>query len=139
MEEFFDGVEFTNDQVAIIAKGLMDLAAVDGVDKRELLIIEKFYATTGGDPADLKGLKAGSFDIEAAKAALDTREAVDAFFMTALLLIYADRDFSAPEQRWLDETAAAFEVDETHLDALHFKVRARMLFALNDAFTRNAN
>ena len=120
-------VKLTNEQTNVVCQGLMDLAAVDGVDPSETALIENFYASEGGNPSDLEALLKKPFDLAAAKTVLDTAEVRHAFLQTCYMLIYADGVHSEPEKKRIHEFAAALDVNDAILDELHLKARMFLL------------
>lgn len=123
----YDGLELNEEQTNLVCQGLMDLAAVDGVDPSETELIENFYSAAGGDKAKLDELLKQPFDIEKAKKVFDTPDARNAFLLSCYMLIYADGVHSEPERKRISEFAAALDVSAAELEDLHVKARMYLL------------
>lgn len=130
MDDLYEGLELNEVQTNMVCQGLMDLAAVDGVDPSETALIENFYAEAGGNLADLKTLWSKPFDLNAAKEILNTADARNAFLLSCYMLIYADGVHSEPEKKRIHEFAAALDVSDALLDELHLKARMFLLCAM---------
>ena len=135
MQETFKGLELDEQQTELVCRGLLDLAAVDGVHESEVALIESFYSSASGESLDLAALKAKGFDLDKAsaqlKAAGDTT--VAAFLRLCFSLIWADGDFSDLERKRINEFAAALDVDAAALEQLHVEARLDLL----DGLARN--
>ncbi len=128
MYELYEGIELDEPQTEAICRGLLDLAACDGVDESELHLIHGFYRTSGA-AGDLDALAKQGFDLAAAAKVLQAGgdNVVEAFFISCYLLIYADGEFSDPERKRVGEFGAAFGLDEARLEHLHVKARLYLL------------
>ncbi|MCA9540697.1 MAG: hypothetical protein KC620_17480 [Myxococcales bacterium] len=128
MHDLYEGIELSKGQTEWICRGLLDLAAVDGIHENEYALIGEFYASSGGDPGDLSSLE-GKFDLKAAAAALSAggEAAVEAFLISCYLLIYADGNHSDPERKRIGEYADAFGISAEGLSKLHLKARLYLL------------
>ncbi len=125
MQESYRSVELDATQTELVCRGLLDLAAVDGVDPAELAMIEDFFAQSGGGARSLDSLAALGFDPGAAAAGL-TGAARDTFFISCYMLMYADGAVSDLETQRMAEFGEAFGVDAEQLSA--YDIRARQLF-----------
>ena len=128
MQEFLEGVEPTEDQNRNICRALLDLAAVDGVHESELALVKDFYGGDG-DSAGFEAMSATHFDLEIAAAALKAGgdALVEAFLVSAYLLIYADGEHSDGERIRIGEYADALNVGRDRLEELHLKARLMLL------------
>jgi len=131
MQEFYEGIELTDEQTEWLCRGLLDLAAVDGVHENEIALIADFYTNgrEGAGVEDLEDLKPEPFDLAKAREVLGAGgdKLVDAFLVSSYLLIYADGEHSDEERRRIHEFAAAFDVADDRLEALHLKARLYLL------------
>ncbi|MCA9545560.1 MAG: hypothetical protein KC613_14245 [Myxococcales bacterium] len=128
MQELYEGIELTATQTEWICRGLLDLAAVDGIDESETELVKEFYRGTGED-ADIAALRAAGFDVEKAAKVFQTggKALVEAFLVSAYLLIYADGKHSDQERTRIGKYAEAMGVDATELESLHVKARLYLL------------
>jgi len=129
MQNLYEGIELTAEQNEWICRGLLDLAAVDGVDASEIELVREFYRMGTGNEVDLDALAAKGFDLDKAaaivKAGGDTL--VEAFFVSCYMLIYADGHHSDAERKRIGEFAVALDLDSAELEALHLKSRLFLL------------
>lgn len=131
MQELYEGIQLSDAQTEWICRGLLDLAAVDGVHESELALIADFYSGSGSNPEDaLQVMRDEGFD-EAAAAALKAGgdAVVEAFFITCYMLVYADGDHSDAERAQVARYAQMMGLDQPTLDGLH--QRARLLLLRN--------
>ena len=105
MESF----ELTREQVRTIAAGLYTLAASDGVDSRELQVIQTFV-TDAGYPDLVDGLATLHFDPAAAFHTLESSWLRRLFLKAALVLIRADGQISKEERDAFAYMAVAFGI-----------------------------
>lgn len=131
MQEFYEGIELTDEQTEWLCRGLLDLAAVDGLHENEIALIADFY--TGGaedaGAADLEALRGTPFDLKKAREVLAVGgdKLIDAFLVSGYLLIYADGEHSDEERQRVREFAEAFGVADDRLESLHLKARLYLL------------
>lgn len=156
MQELYEGVELSPAEIDVIARGLLDLAAVDGVHESEIALIDEFYrGSVAGTAAltiqcphcsnsiefyrrpveggrDLDALRARPFDLDEAAAVLRKGgdEVVEAFLVSAYLLIYADGEHSDAERVRIKEFADALGVSADRLEDLHLRARLYLLQTL---------
>ena len=115
MQELYEGIDLTPEQSEWIVRGLLDLAAVDGIHETERALITEFHASEGGGET-LTTLAAKGFDAKAAAGIFQTGGAkvVEAFIISSYLLIYAD----------------ALGVGAAALEELHVQARLYVLQSL---------
>jgi len=126
MNELYGGIQLNEAQSRWICRGLLDLAAVDGVHVNEEALIHELYSSSGGDVADLKAMAAEGFDPVAATDIL-RGDLVEGFLMSCYMLIYADGHQSDEERGRIAEYAAAMGVDEEKLREVHTRARLCLL------------
>ena len=126
MTDLYEGVEPNAEETMCICRGLLDLAAVDGVHENEVALIKQFYSTSGGSLGDLDTLRAQPFDLDQAQHTIKG-PVVDAFLTSCYLLIYADGHHSDAERTRIGEYANAFGVTAEQLENLHLKARSFLL------------
>ena len=126
MNDLYEGVELNAEQTIWICRGLLDLAAVDGVHENEVSLIRQFFVTSGGSEADLNTLKDEPFDLETA-AQVITGSVIDAFLTSCYLLIYADGYHSDEEKTRIKMYADALGVSDAQLNDVHLKARGFLL------------
>ena len=129
MNGFYEGIELDTVQTAMICRGLLDLAAVDGVHETEVALINDFYTSSGGGAEDIKSLQAAGFDLGEASGVLKG-EQVETFLLSCYMLIYADGLHSNEERVRIGEYAAALDISEGRLEELHVKARLYLLSVL---------
>lgn len=126
MQNLYEGIELTAEQNEWICRGLLDLAAVDGVDESEIDLVREFYT---GAVTDLEAMAAEGFDLaEAAKAFTAGGEAlIEMFIVSCYMLIYADGEHSDAERGRISEFATAVGIGSADLETLHLKSRLFLL------------
>jgi uncharacterized membrane protein YebE (DUF533 family) len=127
MQELYEGIDLTPDQSEWIVRGLLDLAAVDGIHDAERALISDFHAGES-----LEALAAKGFDAKAAATVFHNGGArvVEAFIVSCYLLIYADGQHSDAERARIAEYASALGLDHGALEELHVKARLYVLQSL---------
>ncbi len=131
MQDSYESVELDETQTEWVCRGLLDLAAVDGVHPAELEMIKDFYVQGGGQAAGLDALRSKGFDAKAAAEAL-TGSARDTFFISCYMLILADGEVSEPETARMKQYAEAFGVGEDALAGYDVKARQTFLGMMAD-------
>ena len=126
MNELYEGVELNAEETTWICRGLLDLAAVDGVHENEVALIKQFYATSGGSMDDLAAMQQQSFHLSEVAAAIKG-PVVDAFLTSCYLLIYADGHHSDEERVRIRQYADALNVSADQLEDIHLKARSFLL------------
>lgn len=134
MQELYEGIELTSEQTVWVCKGLLDLAAVDGVDPSEIDFIQEFYQAETGSDRDVQYLRSEGFDLAEAAAVFKAGggDLVEAFLMSSYMLIYADGHFSPEERSRIADYATALDVDHAALEEIHVKARLWLLRMLAD-------
>ena len=129
MEDLYEGIELNETQTALLCRGLLDLAAVDGIHPAEMALIEEFYASGGGEKDGLDALKAKGFDLAKVAPAikLGGSAVVESFLLTCYLLIYADGEHSDEERVRIGQYADALDTGRDKLEELHVKARIYLL------------
>ena len=122
----YEGIELSHAQSTLICRGLYALAAVDGVHPAEEALVDGFFKSTGGTDDDLQTLKATPFDISEVASDLQG-DVAEAFIMSCYMLIYADGRLSNEEQAKVEEYAAALDMSNESLTALHDSARMYLL------------
>jgi len=129
----FENVELSGEQAALFARGLYALSRVDGHDEREGMLIKSFWLQISGE-VDLRALtqleSAPDIDIKQLAAGLPRPEMRELFLRTALLLAYADSNYSAPEKNWIEQAATAMQM-QPQLKRLDELTRNMMLSQLS--------
>ncbi len=132
--EFFENVNLSHEQAALIARGLYSLSRVDGHEEREGMLIKSFWmeAVGEGSVLDLKAFEQLP-DITAEDIArgLPTPELRRVFLKTAVLLSYADGSVSDKEREWLKSTASKLGVEPAELERTDTLVREFLLRQLS--------
>jgi hypothetical protein len=135
MEDFFGGeMAVSKEQAAVIARGLYSLANVDGRVEREGMLIESLWMdAVGADSVtQLKELQRMP-DVDSAELAreLKTPELRTLFMKTAILLAYADSNYSEKERAWVKKTGKELGFDEKELGRFDDLVRNFLLSQLS--------
>ena len=126
MTDLYEGVELNAEETTLICRGLLDLAAVDGVHENEVALIKQFYSTSGGTLDDLAALRSEPFDLATVRDVIKG-PVIDAFLTSCYLLIYADGHHSDAERTRIGEYAAALDITPDQLEDLHLKARRFLL------------
>jgi len=129
MDDLYRGIELNQEQTAAICRGLLDLAAIDGLHEAEIALIHEFYTSGGGEGDAIAKLAAIPFDLDATVATLKGggEAIVEGFLISCYLLIYADGDHSEQERKRITQYGAAFGLDGIQLEKLHVKARLYLL------------
>ena len=136
--EFFPEVQLAQPAAEAIARGLVAVAAVDGMHEREAGLIASFWIDAGGNPASLSSLEKAAAISPAELADLLRGEERSLFLKTALLLAYADGKVSSEERKLLGEFGVALGVDKDHLDKLEGGVKEFLLGHLSHLHNTDA-
>jgi tellurite resistance protein len=95
------------------ARGLYAIARCDGVHEREAALIASFWADTGGGPQALAELaRRDSITAKELADHLADAETRSLFIKTAILLGWADGNFSDGERKLVAEFAKALSVSD---------------------------
>jgi len=137
MIDLYEGVELDAAQTAMICRGLLDLAAVDGLHETEVALINDFYTSSGGGAEDIKVLQEAGFDLNEAAGILKGEQA-ETFLLSCYMLIYADGLHSNEERLRVGEYASALDVSEGRLEELHVKARLYLLSVLAQTLKNRA-
>lgn len=131
MQELYEGIDLTPAQAEWIVRGLLDLAAVDGIHESERALIADFHAGEGGG-ASLDALQAKGFDQAEAAAVFKAGGAkvTEAFLVSCYLLIYADGEHSEAERARIAQYGEALGLSHGELEELHVKARLYVLQSL---------
>lgn len=131
MPELFPEIEVHADHAEAIARGLIVVAKADGeIHEREAALIADFYSSVTERPVDMAALeRAAPIDGAYLAATLPTAELRELFMKSAILLSYADGNYSAAESKVIADFAAALGV--TDLGHLETQVKEFMLGSLN--------
>lgn len=141
MEDLIEGIELSDAQAEWLTRGLLDLAAVDGVHPNEIELIKEFYAGSDAEKRSrVDTLKGESFDLDAAASAFKAGgpKVVEAFLTACYLLIYADGEHSDEERSRVRVYAEALGIDHGALEMLHTKARLVLLQQLTGIRNRDA-
>ena len=132
--EFFGQIPVSNDEAAVIARGLFVLSRVDGHQEREGMLIQSLWMdAVGHDQAmPLKQIESAP-DITADDLAgsLRTPELRQLFLKTAILLAYADSEYSVKEKAWIEKVAKTLGMESKELARLDELVRTFLLSQLS--------
>lgn len=135
MADFFGAeVGVSAEQAATIARGLYSLANVDGRVEREGMLIQSLWMDAVGSDkvTDLKQLeRMPDVSPEELKASLPTRELKELFMRTAILLAYADSNYSEKERAWVKKTGTTLGLTEPDLAKMDEFVRHFLLSQLS--------
>jgi tellurite resistance protein len=123
MPELFPEIELRADQAEAFARGLITVAKADGeIHEREAALIADFYASTTNRAIDMGSLeRAAPADGAYLAAALPAPEARELFLKTAVLLAFADGNYSAAESKVI----AAFAAALGHTDLVQIETQVK--------------
>lgn len=129
MNDLYEGIELNQAQTEAICRGLLDLAAVDGLHEAEIALIHDFYKSGGGQGDAIEALSKADFDLDATVKVLKDggQSVIEAFIISCYLLIYADGEHSDAERGRISEYGAALGLDDAGLEGLHVKARLYLL------------
>lgn len=127
MQDLYEGIELTPQENQAVVRGLLDLADVDGAHETEMALIADFAGIE--DPAALAAIRKTPFDLAATVKTLTAGGSakVEAFLMSAYMLIYADGHHSDRERARIAEYAKAMGVAADRLAHLHTQARLYLL------------
>jgi len=130
MAELFPEIELRADQAEAIARGLIAVAKADGhIHEREAALIGDFYSSTTNRSVDIAALeKVEAVDGAYLAATLPTSELRELFLKTAVLLAYADGNYSSTESKLISTFARA--LDRTDLAHIETQVKEFLLSQL---------
>lgn len=131
--EFFPEVMITDEEGALIARGLLAVARADGnLHDREITLVQGFLGESGGS-ANALNAAAKEADIEAdVLAAGLTRETIGMLFVkSCILLAYADGVYAPAEKAKIEAYAAALDISGEAISELEQSVREFLLGQLN--------
>jgi tellurite resistance protein len=133
MFELSPEIEIKEEQAEAIARGLLSIAKADGtLHEREAALIADFYGAITGRPVDVANLERLELVDGTYLAATLAEAPVRGLFMkTAILLAYADGNYSAAESKLIGEFAGALELSG-ELGSLEQQVKEFMLSQLTD-------
>jgi uncharacterized membrane protein YebE (DUF533 family) len=129
MPELFPEIDISADQAEAIAHGLITIAKADGhLHEREAALIIDFYSSTTDRSIKMTDLeRAEAVDGAFLAAKLPSPGLRELFLKTAILLAYADGNYSSPESKLIVEFGGALGVDEQGLDKYETQVKEFML------------
>jgi hypothetical protein len=129
MPDLFPEIDITPDQADAISHGLITIAKADGeLHPREAALIADFYGSTMDHPVNMAELeRAPGVDGAFLAAKLASKEVREVFLKTAILLSYADGNYSAPESKLIVGFAKALGVDDAQLAGFEQQVKEFML------------
>ena|SRR5215470_2372540 len=127
MPELFPEIEVRAEHAEAIARGLIAVAKADGhIHEREAALIADFFSSVTERAVDMAALeRADPVDGAYLAATLPSAELRDLFLKTAVLLAYADGNYSAAESRTISGFAAAF--GQTNLADVEGQVKDYLL------------
>jgi uncharacterized membrane protein YebE (DUF533 family) len=129
MPELFPETDITNDEAEAISHGLITVAKADGVlHEREAALIADFYASTMDHPVNMAELeRAPAVDGAYLAAKLSSPALRELFLKTAILLSYADGNYSSPESKLIAAYATDLGIDAATLAGYETQVKEFML------------
>ena len=132
MFDLFPEVEIGASQAEAIARGLISVAKADGdLHEREGALIAEFYSSVTERVADMSALqKADPVDGEYLAAMLPGADLRRLFLATAILLAYADGNYTGPESKLVGEYGAALGFTEEALNVIEHHVKEYLLSQL---------
>jgi uncharacterized tellurite resistance protein B-like protein len=132
MPELFPETDITSDEAEAISHGLITIAKADGVlHEREAALIGDFYGAAMDHPLNMAELeRAPAVDGAYMAAKLQSAGIRELFIKTAILLSYADGNYSAPESKLIQEYAVALGYDAAKLAGFETQVKEFMLSQL---------
>jgi tellurite resistance protein len=132
MSELFPEIEIRDDEAGAMAYGFITIARADGqLHEREAALIADFYGSTTNHSVNMAELeRAPPVDGVFLAAKLASSPLREVFLKTAILLAYADGNFSAAESKLITQFGAALGVDEKTLDHYETQVKEFMLSQL---------
>lgn len=139
--EILGQVNVSKDDAAAIARGLFTLSRVDGHEEREGILIKSLWMDAVGADSDVDYQAVEKLsDISTKDLAISLRspELRRVFLKTALLLAWADGDYSDKERAWIKDAAAAMGIGEKELAREDELVRTFLLSQLSNLANMDA-
>ena len=139
--DIFGRVEVSNEDAAVIARGLWTLSRVDGHEEREGLLIKSLWMDAVGHEHELQLQELEALtDVSPADLARNLRSTdIRALFMkTALLLAYADGGVSDKERTWLNDAGKALGYERKEIEFFDELVRSFLLSQLSHVANTDA-
>jgi len=133
MRDLHPEMDVREDQAQAIARGLYAVARADGqVHAREAALITDFYGSATDASATLSSLERMQ-DITGAELAANLPDPGlrQLFLKTAMLLAYADGNYSAKESQLISEYSKALNVGDGDLRDIEQQVKDFMLSQLS--------
>ena len=128
-------VDVSRDDAATIARGLFTLSRVDGHEEREGILIRSLWMDAVGyeNETDLQVVeKLSDISTKDLAQALGSDVLRRVFLKTALLLAWADGNYSDKEKNWIVEAAKAMGIGEKDLAREDELVRTFLLSQLSN-------
>jgi tellurite resistance protein len=122
--DLFEEVQLDNATGEVIARGLVTIAEVDGMEERERDLIESFWReSTGGKGRPLALQEREAIAADDLAVALKGSAERRLFIKTAILLTWADGEVSPEEKTVLLEFASALGFDHETMNLLEGSVK----------------
>jgi hypothetical protein len=139
--EILGQVNVSKDDAAAIARGLFTLSRVDGHEEREGILIRSLWMDAVGTDSDVDFQAVEKLsDISPKDLAVSLRstELHRMFLKTALLIAWADGNYSDKERVWIQSAAAAFGISDKDLAREDELVRTFLLSQLSNLANMDA-
>jgi len=132
MQEFFPEIDVRDAEAEAIARGLYAIAQADGeIHPKELALITEFLIGGSDNPAAFTALERSDLITPDELAThLGSQDVRRLFVKTALLMAYADNQYSSDESALLAEFAQALDISAQDLVQFEEQVKDYLLSQL---------
>ena len=134
METILDPRHLTPHQARSIVQGMALVAAADGNDEREIILMREFWDACAPDVRQAESLdevRSSPLDVAAALEALSSKRLKQMFLAACLLVAYADGRASAAEQATIAELIRHLDIDAETASATHDRVQSLLVDKLS--------
>ena len=119
----FDECTLTQEQIQQIGHSLLHLAHIDGLDERELALIQSFYQTQSNE--EVLTATSTEYDLSQSMTVIKQGgdEVIKAFLISCFLLMYTDGHISSQEQAIINQFSVELNINSKTLDTFHYEAK----------------
>ena len=134
METILDPSQLRAEQVRSIIQGMALVAAADGNDEREIILMREFWEACAPEVRETESLdevRSLPLDVAAAREALPSKHLKQMFLAACLLVAYSDGKATAAEQATIAELIRHLDIDSDTASNTHDRVKDLLLEQLS--------
>lgn len=134
MENILDPSHLTQQQARAIVQGMALVAAADGNDEREIILMREFWDACAAEVRETESLdevRNTPFQPGLARAALSTTRLQQTFLAACLLVAYSDGQVSAAEQGTIAELIQLLAIDTETATSTHERIKSLLVERLS--------